>query len=328
MKKTAGLKVLYLMACAVGAVAISACDNPLIGLKRLFAPNWTGQIYPHHDLIAAYTFGIFESLADCSVAAHAEATRNGLKEGDWEFKCGEKCIKKANGTHSCERYIADGQLDTDMMQINRSKTQPLIPTTAYIAHLTMRHSSSHLTVGLPYQFDATRVVNLIVYSGNDMMRYDEIENNLNEQHIKRTHIIRYDKGISYVVDPIAETYEICPSWPFDYPQDWVQSLHRSGVEIKEMLVPIDIVGQSATRYKVEGSIFSGSYWVSPQNIVLKTDIAEGYGERAPRQMRSEVTSLELRQPDKSVFEIPSGYTKIETLDKGALDALYESAFKK
>ena len=124
-------------------------------------------------------------------------------------------------------------------------------------------------------------------------------------------IIRRDKKVVWMLMPSQQMY--MESKLGDRPDD-VNSYTIN--EIKSMGTE-EVNGISCEKSKVvmtgkDGAKMGGFWWMSKDNIVIKMDmIAKDKGGKT--RMKQELTQLKIGKQKSSLFEIPSGYSKMDMM---------------
>jgi len=124
-------------------------------------------------------------------------------------------------------------------------------------------------------------------------------------------IIRHDKELLWTVMPSQQMYMEMSLQGKQRPQ----GDDTSDYQIEKTEVGPDVVdGHPTTKYKViatspKGEKMGGFMWLTPEGIQIKMDlIALVKGSKT--RMKTGLTNLKMGKQDASLFEVPSGYTKM------------------
>ena len=122
-----------------------------------------------------------------------------------------------------------------------------------------------------------------------------------------TQIIRFDKGVMWVLMPKQRMYMENPIPAAPGGGDNLKYLE------KKKLGQETVNGISATKYKTvaqdpQGNRLEGFSWLTDDGILVKNDMQLSDGARK-MQVRSEISDLKVGEQDPSLFEVPQGFNK-------------------
>ncbi|MBI5562047.1 MAG: DUF4412 domain-containing protein [Deltaproteobacteria bacterium] len=138
--------------------------------------------------------------------------------------------------------------------------------------------------------------------------------------VRQTIILRTDKKIAWVLMPEMRMYMEMNygslSGKTYNPEDMDYTLVEEGKET--------VNGIQTTRYKMtardkNGKKFDGSLWLTPEGIMVKID-AVSKGKKSDERVKMELRNLKIAPLDRALFEVPSGYSKMQGMGGMGTDA--------
>ncbi len=146
-----------------------------------------------------------------------------------------------------------------------------------------------------------------VYCARDKERMEMAEGGAEQVTISRL-----DKKLSWVVMPSQKAY---------MELSWEQSRKNAPADLRECTVDMKkagsetVNGHAATRYDMtatcpDGTGYAGSMWVTKDNIPVKIDTTMKGGPGKSGRVLVELKNLKIAKQDPTLFEVPSGYTKM------------------
>lgn len=144
-----------------------------------------------------------------------------------------------------------------------------------------------------------------VYSTRDKERRE-----FTEDGEKMVMIIRKDKKLVWMLQPEEKTYmemKIPKEGRKDDIGDWKVEQTKVGNET--------VNGVATTKSKIimtgpKGEKLGGFWWMSKEDIVIKID-AISVEKKSKERFMTELTNLKVGKQDPKLFEIPSGWTKMD-----------------
>lgn len=138
-----------------------------------------------------------------------------------------------------------------------------------------------------------------------------------------TNIARNDKQVSWMIPINGQVYMETPLTGPNAGKVFIASIGgRWDVgECETNSSPLEsevVNGITAIKTKVSMSCpdditFKGTLWITKDNIIVKQDVDFTKGESgSPIKMKSELKNLKIASQKPSLFEIPSGYNKVES----------------
>lgn len=131
--------------------------------------------------------------------------------------------------------------------------------------------------------------------------------------VSQTIILRTDKKLAWVLMPEMKVY-----MEIGYDALGGQSYDPQGMDYTLTSEGQDIVsGVKTTRYKMiavgtDGKRFEGRIWLTAEGIIMKID-AESKDKGGAAQVRMELRNLKMGGLDKTLFEVPTGYSKMQDM---------------
>lgn len=132
--------------------------------------------------------------------------------------------------------------------------------------------------------------------------------------VSQTIILRTDKKLAWVLMPemkmYMETgYDALGGQSYD-PQGMDYTLSNEGSET--------VNGVKTQRYKMiavgkDGKRFEGRLWLTTEGIMMKIDAESKGGKGSGVQVRMELRNLKIGGLDKTLFEVPAGYSKMQDI---------------
>lgn len=190
-------------------------------------------------------------------------------------------------------------------------------TVLFLTFMTLFASAERLkevrvdyTADSVMEADDLEVISRVYHSGG-MERMEQETDGASQAIILRT-----DKKLAWVLMPQMQTYleigyDALGASIYD-PNDMDYTLVDEG--------PDTVAGVKAVKYRMsavgkDGKRFEGYLWLTPENIMVRIEAASK-GKGKTERVKMELRNLRIGPVDRSLFEVPSGYTKMQGLGNG------------
>ena len=142
----------------------------------------------------------------------------------------------------------------------------------------------------------------LVYSAPGMLRRD-----LEVGQGHQIEITRWDKKVAWLLMTDDKLYLERPLLPADDRTPYMISLQQTPVG-QEPLNGIMTTKFRASHQQVDGTTISGFVWTTEEGITVKMDLTSD--TNPPARLQMELTNLNIRRQNKSLFEIPRGFHRL------------------
>lgn len=190
-------------------------------------------------------------------------------------------------------------------------------TAFFLTVLTLSASAERLkevkvdyTADSVLKIDGMEVISRVYHSGSKERMEQEMDG------AAQVIIVRTDKKLAWVLMPQMQMYmeigyDALGAAAYD-PGEMDYTLVAEGTE--------SVAGVTAAKYRMtavgrDGKRFEGYIWLGPGNIMVRIEAASK-GNGKTERVKMELRNLRIGPVDRSLFEVPKGYTKMQGMGGG------------